>query len=121
MIVLGLERARLQTMGLDQSLAIWTAEQNPLANHDIISQDEDGQRIWIEVKTTSGTDGRFRWSRGEFELAVQERTRYLLYRVYAADTARPTVKVFRDPVAMLVNDRLRLDLAVLQAEIEPAE
>ncbi len=119
-IVLRLERVRLREAGLDEARAIWVAKDNPAANHDIVSIDADGETIWIEVKASSGIDGRFRWSRSEFELAVHARERYILYRVYGADTVRPTVKAFRNPVAMLVGDRLRLDLAVLQAEIEPA-
>jgi hypothetical protein len=33
------------------------------ANDDILSVDDDGSDLWIEVKATTGRDGRFEWSR----------------------------------------------------------
>jgi hypothetical protein len=91
-----------------------------MADHDIRSVGEDERTIWIEVKSTTGNDGRFRWSRAEIELATRKRERYILYRVYGADSVRPVVKAFPNPASLLLNGRLRLDVAVLQAEVEGA-
>lgn len=116
-IVLRAERERLRQAGLPAESAVWAAEIDPLADHDILSIGDDGKPVWIEVKATAGKDGRFRWSRAEFELAMRARDRYLLYRVYEADSLTPVVRIFRNPVARLVNDAIRLDVAVLLAEL----
>jgi hypothetical protein len=91
-----------------------------MADYDIRSVGEDGQTIWIEVKATTGRDGRFRWSRAEINLATRKREQYLLYRVYEADSIHPRIKVFPNPASLFLAGRLRLDVAVLQAEVEGA-
>ncbi len=116
-LVLRMERERLRKAGLAEEEAVWTAELDPSADHDILSRAPDGGPLWIEVKSTSGQDGRFRWSRAEFELAVRARDRYVLYRVYNAGTKRASVRAFPNPVARLLDDAIRLDIAVLQAEV----
>lgn len=120
-IVLELERKRLTDAGMDPEKAVWISAVSPAADHDIQSEDVDGTRLWIEVKAATGTDGRFHWSRAEFDLARRARNQYVLYRVYGVDTVLPVVKAFRDPVALLLNDRLRLYLSELQAEVEGGE
>ena len=70
------------------------------------------------MKSTSGTDGRFRWSKAEFDRARRLRGQYILYRVYEADTRAPSVKEFRDPVGLLLNDAMRLNVSSLNAEVE---
>ena len=52
---------------------------------------EDGGPLYIEVKSTRGRDGRFSWPRAEFQLAMRQRHRYVLYRVYEADIAAPLI------------------------------
>ncbi|HLL45494.1 MAG TPA: DUF3883 domain-containing protein [Longimicrobiaceae bacterium] len=116
-LVLRMERERLRKAGLAEEEAVWTAETDPSADHDILSRAPDGGPLWIEVKSTSGQDGRFRWSRAEFELAVRAGERYVLYRVYNAGTKRASVRAFPNPVARLLDDAIRLDIAVLQAEV----
>ena len=94
------------------------SKSNPTSDFDFMSVDDDGERIWIEVKATSGRDGRFRWSKAEFDRARKLRSRYIICRVYEADSERPSVKKFRDPVGMLMNDRIRLNVSALNAEVE---
>jgi hypothetical protein len=67
----------------------WTADSVASADHDIKSVDDDGGDLWIEVKSTTGRDGQFSWPAAEFQLAVRARGRYVLYRVYEADTTAP--------------------------------
>jgi hypothetical protein len=119
-IVLGMERERLVLLGRKPEEAVWAADLDPNADHDIRSVTADGDPLWIEVKATSERGGRFRWSRAEFDLARRARDRYVLYRIYQAGSLEPIIKVFTDPVAMLLGDRIRLDIAMLQAEVEPA-
>ena len=63
-------------------------------SHDIKSLGKDGRVRWIEVKSTTGTDGRFEWSRQEFENAMKEGRGYELWRVYKTATTAPVAKCF---------------------------
>ena len=112
------ELARVNALGEDESKVVWVSQGNPGSDFDINSIDDNGKKLWIEVKSTSGTDGRFRWSKAEFDKARQHRGQYILYRVYAADTRTPSVKEFRDPVGLLLNDAMRLNVSSLNAEVE---
>lgn len=113
------ERARVGRLGLDETRVIWTAQQDRTADHDIRSVDEEGADLWIEVKSTTGRDGRFEWSVAEFERAVREGKRYELWRVYGVNTVAPTYKRFRDPVSLLREGKIRIDIATFWAEVEP--
>lgn len=101
-----------------EKLAVWTSRSDPGADHDILSVAADGKPLWIEVKSTTGTDGRFDWPRAEFEKALREGDHFELWRVYEAHTESPTVKVFRDPASLLRTSALRLELATLRAFVE---
>ena len=98
---------------------IWTADSVPAADHDIKSVDDDGGDLWIEVKSTTGRDGQFSWPAAEFQLAVRARTRYVLYRVYEADTTAPSYRAIRDPVGSFDAGELRLDLDSLKGDVGP--
>lgn len=117
-IVLKLEMDRVRRVGLPTDKVIWISKTNPMADHDIRSIDDDGKELIIEVKSTSGEGGRFQWSKAEFQRALSERRHYILYRVYNAGGKTPTVRAFRDPVALLRKGALRLDFENLRAEIE---
>ena len=112
------EIARVNALGKDESKVVWVSQGNPGSDFDINSIDDNGKKLWIEVKSTSGSDGRFRWSKAEFDKARQHRGQYILYRVYEADTRTPSVKEFRDPVGLLLNDAMRLNVSALNAEVE---
>jgi hypothetical protein len=115
------ELERVSALGYPKDRVVWVAKDNPNADHDIRSLDDDGQDFVIEVKSTVGRDGRFNWPRAEFKRAHQERSRYVLCRVYEADSNRPKVKRFRDPVGLLLKDALRLDIDTLAAQVEPLD
>jgi hypothetical protein len=120
-VVLGEERARLAPRGIPPDRAVWVAQANPTANHDIRSVHDDGGPLYIEVKSTRGRDGRFSWPREEFQLAMRQRERYVLSRVYEAHSTAPLVIDFPDPIALLQQGRLNLDLEALFADIGPAD
>jgi hypothetical protein len=64
-------------------------EEGDGAGYDIESYDEDGSRIFIEVKTTQGRVGQPLYvTRNELERSKQEGHRYYLYRVYNFDEER---------------------------------
>jgi len=113
------ELIRVRSMGYQESRVVWVADQNPSADFDILSVDDDGEDIWIEVKSTTGRDGRFRWPKAEFEKAIEKRNRYILLRVYEANTERPSIKPFRDPVGILLRKGMRLDINTFNAVVEP--
>ena len=95
----------------------WTADSVPGADHDIKSVDDDGSDLWVEVKSTTGRDGQFSWPSAEFRLAVRARQRYILYRVYEADTTAPSYRRIRDPIGFFDAGDLRLDLDRLTGDV----
>lgn len=97
---------------------IWVSQANPGADHDIRSVDQDGGPIWIEVKSTTGTDGRFDWSIAEFEKALREGPRYQLWRVYDAAGETPVAKCFGNPAALIRTPAIRLEISSLRAFVE---
>ena len=113
------ELARVQALGYPETRVVWQSRGDPGAPYDLLSIDEDGRDMWIEVKSTTGRDGRFQWSKAEFEKALQERGRYILWRVYEADTKMPAVKSFRDPISILLRRGMLLNVADFNAEVEP--
>ena len=112
------ELEKVKKLGYPESRVEWISEQNPGADHDIRSVDSDGENLFIEVKSTAGKDGRFQWSKNEFDLARSLRDRYVLYRVYEVDSKTPSMKSFQDPVGLLLQNALRLDVSSLYAEVE---
>jgi hypothetical protein len=113
-----LKRVRALGHGDPEQLVVWTSRTNPGADHDMRSIDAEGRAIWIEVKSTTGSDGYFIWSRREFERAVAAGPRYQLWRVYDAASTQPKLKCFPDPVRLLETSQLSLDLGDLKANIE---
>lgn len=113
-----LERLRQRGHERPEELVIWTSRNDPGADHDIRSIDEDGRVRWLEVKSTTGLDGRFEWSRKEFEKAMREGACYELWRVYQVGSASPTAKCFPNPAELLGRSRLILELGTLRASIE---
>ncbi len=113
-----LERLRQLGHAMPEQLVVWISKSDPGAEHDILSIDEDGKPIWTEVKSTMGTDGRFHWSQREFEKALREGKRYVLWRVYEAHTSHPSAKPFRDPIGLLARSALRLEIRSLEGVVE---
>lgn len=83
-LVYRMELQKVRDMGYakPELYVVWTSQDDPGADHDIRSIDINGEPRWIEVKSTTGVDGRFDWPRREFEKALRERERYELWRVY---------------------------------------
>jgi hypothetical protein len=113
------EIERVTALGHPPSRVVWTSKTNRTANHDILSIADDGGDLWVEVKGTRGRHGRFFWEGAEFNLAVQKRERYVLCRVYEADTVAPSVRRIVDPIGKLDDGQMRLDIATLEAVVPP--
>lgn len=112
-IVFQNERLRLQALGKDPDLVQLTSRINNSADHDIQSIDDDGQKRYIEVKGTTGTDASapFDISAAELRIARRERSRYWIYRVLRVDTAAPEIVRFQDPIRMWLDGRARLSVS----------
>lgn len=107
------EKQRVQAFGGDPTAVLWRSTRNPFAPHDIESLDEDGQRIFIEVKSTSESDpsGPFPISHSELIQALRQRSRFYIYRVTSVDTATPAVHRYRDPARLLTEGKADLRLS----------
>ena len=116
-----LERVRDAGCESPESLVIWVSRDDPTADHDIRSVAEDGATLWIEVKSTSGSDGNFEWPESEVARAMAERGHYVLCRVYRVDSKNPLIKPFHDPLSMIESGRMRLGLGSVRAQVESAE
>jgi hypothetical protein len=107
------ERRRLAGAGRDPGIVVWRSKDHPLAPYDIESMDDDGQRIYIEVKATTADDPHdaFEISEGELLLAFAKRSSYYIYRVTSAHTAQPIITRFRDPIGRLQENSASLRLS----------
>jgi hypothetical protein len=94
------ERRSLVLRGLDPMLVVWRSQVHPFAPYDIESLDEDGQRIYIEVKATTSSNPHdpFEISEAELLFALRKHSSYYVYRVTAVDSAAPRIFRFRDPL-----------------------
>jgi hypothetical protein len=119
-LVYRMELEKVRAMGFEDAerYVIWTSRDEPGADHDIRSIDAERRPRWIEVKSTTGTDGRFDWPRKEFEKALREGDRYELWRVYRVADRAPVAKCFRNPACMLGTRQIALELGMLRANIE---
>ncbi|MFG1359333.1 protein NO VEIN domain-containing protein [Xanthobacter pseudotagetidis] len=119
-LIYRMELQKVREMGFEEPerYVIWTSRDEPGADHDIRSIDAEGRPRWIEVKATTGTDGRFDWPRKEFEKALRERDRYELWRIYRVADRAPVAKCFRNPARMLGTRQIALELGMLRANIE---
>lgn len=95
------ERRRLQALGCSPEAVAWVSDLHPLAPYDIESLDEDGRKIYIEVKATQGTDpsAPFPISAQELEAAREHGPAHWLYRVTRIDDAVPEIVRVQDPYA----------------------
>ncbi len=119
-LVYRMELQKVRDMGYaePERYVIWTSRDELGADHDIRSIDAKGRPRWIEVKSTTGVDGRFDWPRKEFEKALRERDRYELWRIYCVASHAPVAKSFPNPARMLGTRQITLELGMLRANIE---
>ena len=118
-IVYNKERHRLQALRMNPDSVTWVSKTNETSPYDIRSLDEDGQVIYIEVKSTKGTDpnGQFWISRAEVELARSKRGRYYIYRVTDTDTEAPTIRRVSDPLGLILEGKGRVMLSQARVEL----
>lgn len=107
------ERRRLRDLNKNPDLVIWVSKTDELAPFDIKSIDEDDQVIYIEVKSTKGSDPSdpFYISHAELLEAIFYRDRYYIYRVTKVDSAAPEITRASDPLLRIKEGKGRLLLA----------
>ena len=107
------ERQRLLRLGFDTDAVHWRSAEHPFAPYDIESLDADGQRIYIEVKSTTSSDptDNFQISEAELLCALQKRSNYYIYRITDAHKPKPRVTRYQDPIARIRAGRARLRLS----------
>lgn len=105
-VVYETERRRLERLGADPNAVVWESQRNELADFDIKSLDDDRQVIYIEVKSTSGSDesAPFEISDAELRMALKWRSQYFIYRVTDVSSPSPRVVRFRDPLGRIANE-----------------
>ncbi|MDP3968990.1 MAG: DUF3883 domain-containing protein [Nocardioides sp.] len=113
------ERERVASFGGNPDAVFWRAKNDELAPIDIISIDEGGDRIYIEVKATSASDPGtpFDISRSELLEAVAYGDRYYIYRVTDTNTATPRITRWADPMKLIRENQGRLLLSGAQMEL----
>lgn len=113
------ERERLTELGLDPDVVTWESATDELAPYDILSFDGDGQRIYIEVKATTGSDPTepFYISRAELIEAGVHGDRYYIYRVTDVDTAQPRITRWANPMRLVKNQQGQLLMTSAQMEL----
>lgn len=119
LVVYRLEVERVRQFGMNPDMVEWRSRTDELAPIDIVSLDEGGDRIFIEVKSTSGSDpaAPFEISRSELLEAGALGARYLIYRVTDANTSSPTVTRWADPLRLIREGNGRLLLSGAQMEL----
>ncbi len=100
-------------MGYDPSVVVHRADLQQFAPYDIESVDENGVRVYIEVKATSGDDpsAPFDISHAELMQAIRHGDRYRIYRVTSARSSSPHVTAYLDPIALVRSGKATLDTA----------
>ena len=110
------ERLHLEAIGKDPEFVTHVSRTNETAPYDIRSVDDDDQVIYIEVKSTKGTDPSepFFISHGELVEAAYRGPRYYIYRVTDVDSAVPQIVRAANPLQLVREHRGRLQLAKAQ-------
>lgn len=111
LFVLQKERERLQDankIALSSNIIHVSQKLGDGAGYDILSYNEDGSHIYIEVKTTLGNSNRaFYISENELEFAKQNSESYQMYRVCNFDMERNSAELF----VLNAEDLLKLNIS----------
>ena len=94
LLVLAKEKQKLIEFGLEKD-PLHIALKDDNAGYDILSYDENGEEIYIEVKTTKGTvQTPFFISANEVAVSNDLSMRYFIYRLYEYDSVRNSAKYY---------------------------
>lgn len=115
-VAYNVELRRIKALGKNPDSVRWVSKTDELSPYDLRSVDADDQLIFIEVKSTTGSDPAepFYISHSELIEASFRRSRYYLYRVTDVDSATPTITRWADPLGLIKEGKGRLLLAKAQ-------
>ncbi|PWJ53887.1 uncharacterized protein DUF3883 [Dyadobacter jejuensis] len=96
LLVLQHEQEKLKSLGIKKSPEHKSKSEGDGLGYDILSYDEGGQEIFIEVKTTSySSDTPFFITRNELVCSMQDSNKFFLYRLYDFDDTDNKAKYFK--------------------------
>jgi hypothetical protein len=89
------EKERVSRLGGEHSPRHDSISKGDGLGYDILSYDENGEEIFIEVKTTKGSANRpFFITGNELERSKRDADKFILYRLYDFDDENMTAKFF---------------------------
>jgi DNA-binding PadR family transcriptional regulator len=108
--VLQQERTRLTSLGRSDlaERVRHVSLEDVAAGYDILSFDEGGDEIFIEVKTSTTANASFELTSNEYLIAGEKGAAYVIHRVINAGGPAPEVLKFEDPAALVASGRMRL-------------
>jgi len=96
LLVLQHEQEKLKSLGINKEPQHKSKAEGDGLGYDILSFDEDGNEIFIEVKTTSnGVGTPFYITRNELERSRQDGKKFFLYRLYEFDDTNNKAKYYK--------------------------
>jgi len=110
-LILARERERLIARGRPDlaDRVSWVSRDRVGAGYDIASFDEQGNELWIEVKSTSGKGGRFFLTERELQVARTAGDKYTIHYVTDVRSNRPRVGELGNPWALKDKGSLTLE------------
>lgn len=96
LLVLQHEQEKLKTLGIRKEPEHKSKSEGDGLGYDILSYNEQGKEIFIEVKTTvRNYDAPFFITRNELLRSKQDNDKFFLYRLYEFDDANNNAKYYR--------------------------
>jgi hypothetical protein len=123
-LVFNYEKKKLEEFGLLDKKVIWCA-QNPedrKPGYDILSFNESGEEIYIEVKATEGkkiTSVNLTFNEWKVATDSTHREKYFIYLVFEALT-KPRIEVIENPCKMVDEGSLEIKIADYDLRLNPS-
>lgn len=96
LLVLQYEQEKLKVLGIKKTPEHKSKSEGDGLGYDILSYDETGKEIFIEVKTTTkNAETHFFITRNELLRSQQDSDKFLLYRLYEFDDTDNTAKYYQ--------------------------
>jgi hypothetical protein len=96
LLVLQYEQEKLKALGIKKTPQHKSKSEGDGLGYDILSYDETGKEIFIEVKTTTkNAETHFFITRNELIRSKQDSDKFLLYRLYEFDDTDNTAKYYK--------------------------
>jgi hypothetical protein len=84
----------------------WTSQSYPYRGYDIASFDEKEERIYLEVKSSTGVVTNFHFTENEFRTAERLKAAYEIVCVSRALSSSPDFLRIRNPVSQITSGKL---------------